>query len=269
MTAPHDRPRGLRETQEWLAGCVLEAAQLEIAAAHDVLHIPPGGDLTRRLHAYADGYPARIREALVESFPAVTHLIGEQQTTELTRRYVAAFPPRSFNLNHAGSALVDFLRTDLTAESFPFLPDLAMLEWRVLRAFHAQELPPLDPAALAGWDDDAWQSAWLRFQPAVAVVSSPWPLRDLHAARETPLADIDIDLRVGPDHVLVRRHGLLVHTDAVDAVEARALQGLLGGTTLGNVMEQLADTDHDPAAVSAWFGRWMQLGMIVHVERSR
>lgn len=266
MTAPPNHPRGLRETQQWLARCVLDATRLDAAADGDVLVSPPAGNLAARLHAYADGYPARIREALVESFPAVMHLVGQQQAAALTLRYIAAHPPHSFNLNHAGDALIAFLRDDQLATSFPFLPDLAALEWQVRCAFHAHELAPLDPAQLAGWDEDTWASARLRFQPAVAVVSSAWPVRDLHAARETPLDEIDIDLRDRPDHVLVRRHGLTVHCDSIDAAEARALGALLAGETLGDVMQQLADAEQHPDAIGAWFGKWMQLGLIVGVS---
>ena len=217
------------------------------------------------MHAYADGYPARIREALAEAFPAVMHLIGPQPATALTARYIAAHPPQSFNLNHAGNALIDFLRSDELTASFPFLPDLAELESRMIGAFHAEELAPLDAALLAEWDDEMWSAARLRFQPAVAVVTSPWPVRDLHAARETPLDEIDIELRDRPNHVLVRRHGLAVHCDPIDPVEAGALAALLRGETLGDVMQQLADGENDADAVGAWFGRWMQLGLIVGV----
>jgi hypothetical protein len=265
MTAPSDHRHGLRETQEWLARRILDGGQLG-SAADGVLITPPDGNLAARLHAYADGYPARLREALSDTFPAVMHLIGEQQAIALTSRYIAAHPPRSFNLNHAGNALVDFLRDDDLTATLPFLPDLAALEWRMARAFHAEELPPLDPAQLAEWDPESWPSAVLRFQPAVAVVSSPWPLRALHAARDTPLEEIDLDLRDRPDDVLVRRHGLAVHCDGIEAAQAQALARLLAGETLGAVMQQLADRDHDPEAVGGWFSRWMQVGLIVEAR---
>jgi hypothetical protein len=266
MPLPHERPRRLRDLQEWLAGRIVDPLRLDAGPASDVLDDPPQGDLGIRLRVYADGYPARIRESLIESFPAVTHLIGERQTTELTARYLRSRPPLSFNLNHIGSQLAAFLRADPLTTSFPFLPDLATLEWHVMRAFHAAQLPPLDPTAFADWGNDDWETAGLRFQPAVAVVRSLWPLRDLHAAREIPVAQIDIDLVDRPENVLVRRHDLLVHCDAIDAREATALQALLSGATLGHVLAHLADCAGDPATVGAWFTRWMQLGLIVGVD---
>lgn len=267
MNAPHSHPRGLRETQEWLSRCILDEARLTAAAADAVLTSPPSGDLAARLHAYADGYPARIHEALGETFPAVLHLIGHQAAMEMTRRYLAACPPRTFNLNHAGDALVAFLRADVLTSRFPFLPDLALFELQMIRAFHAEQMPVLDPATLAGLDQEAWAAAILRFQPAVAVISSPWPVRDLHAARETPLDEIDIDLRDRPDHVLIRREGLAVHCDGLDVAEAQALAALVRGESLAAVLEQLADSAHDSSAISTWFARWMQLGLIIAVER--
>lgn len=267
MTVPPSHPRGLRETQEWLSRCILDEARLTAAPVDAVLAPPPSGDLAARLHAYADGYPARIHEALEETYPAVLHLIGHQTALELTRRYLAAHPPHSFNLNRAGDELVDFLRADVLTRSFPFLPDLALFELQMTQAFHAEQMPPLDPATLAELDEEAWGSAVLCFQPAVAVISSPWPLRELHATHETPLDEIDIDLRDRPDHVLIRRDGLAVHCDSLDLVEAPALAALVRGERLGAVMERLAASEHDPSAISTWFARWMQLGLITAVER--
>lgn len=267
MIAPHDHPRGLREIQAWLAGCIVDPSRLDSAGPAAVLGVPPSGDLAARLHAYADGYPARIHESLTEGFPAVMHLVGTGQAFALTQRYIVAHPPRSFNLNHAGSGLVEFLRQDALTASLPFLPDLAWLEWLLLRAFHAEEQAPLDPARIAQWDDGAWASARIRFQPAVAVISSEWPLRDLHDARATPLEEIDIEVRDRPDHVLIRRRGVAVHRDGINATEARVLRALLAGQTLGAVMQSLADHQQDADAIGGWFARWMQQGLIVDIGR--
>jgi len=225
------------------------------------LCVPHPSRVADRLDVYRGGYPARVHDALVEAYPAVAHFTGDAAFAALAQRYSAAAVLTSYNLNDAGAALPAFLRTDPLSAAQSFLPDLAALEWRVVQAFHAEERPPLDPRAL-GWSADEWARAVLSFQPAIAVVSSEWPLLDLWAARDTPRDQIEIDLSDRPDHVIVRRVDLTVRCESVAAEEARVLRRLLDGSCLGDAVEQLDTEGHDPADVSIWFARWAGAGMI-------
>src|SRR5690606_28684354 len=116
-----------------------------------------------------------------------------------------------YNLNDAGAPLADFLRRDPLAIDRPFLVDLAALEWKVARAFHAADGDGLDPRSL-GWSLDDWAGAVLQFQPSVALCTSDWPLLELwsgevHAPQ--PLSDTE--------HLVVRRAGLVVRCEVVSA----------------------------------------------------
>jgi hypothetical protein len=245
-----------------MASLIVHPERCEYEAPDLVFADLPHGTAAERLHVYAGGYPARVQEALVETFPAVAHLIGDGAVTDLTRRFVGAFALRSYNLNDAGVELPAFLRRDELSSQLPFLPDLAELEWNIACAFHAHDDTPLDPSALAEWSLDDWEHAVLRFQPSVALVCSPWPVRDLWKARETPISDIDLDLRNRPDRVLVYRSGLGGRCESIGIDEAAALAALLDGRKLAELTELLAEQGHDPASVSAWFTRWMNLGIV-------
>jgi hypothetical protein len=257
------RPRALRELQRWFAAGIIDPALLARAESELVLQVPPGADIVQRMRVHADGYPARVGEALAESFPAVVHLLGKRRAQALTRRYLAASPPRTYNLNEIGARLPKFLIQDPLAAELPFLADLAELEWRVVRAFHAAQRQPLKPARPAALSAEQWSRARLRFQRGVAVVRSEWPIADLRAARDTPVEAIDIGVRERPQNVLVRRAGFEVACDLVGDGEAAALTDLLTGHPLGRVMERLASAEHEPDAVRAWFARWMSRGLIV------
>lgn len=223
---------------------------------------PRAGSVAERLRVYADGYPARVQEALAETFPAVAHVIGRSALASLTARYIRAVPLHSYNLSETGAALPAFLQQDLLSSHLPFLPDLARLEWRITEAFHAHEEPRLDPTPLAAWTLVDWERAVLRFQPAVALVRSQWPIRELWEARHTPVEEIDIDLRDRPDQVLVHRQGLDVTCESLGADEATALGALLEGHTLGAVHQMPTLRGCDAAAAYTWFARWAGLGLI-------
>jgi len=262
------RPQSLRELQEWLAARIAgseDSTGRRSAAAAVVLALPPGVDPAERLGVYAGGYPARILDSLRESFPAVAHVVGPAAFSALAVRYVAACPPRSYNLNEAGAQLPVFLEGDELSRQLEFLPGLAMLEWAVVRAFHACDLPPFDLSALAGWTDDDWTAAVIAFQPSVQIVRSRWPILAVWEARDTPVEEIDLDLTSGPQAVRVRRAGFDVRCESIAEGEAAAIESLAQGGCLGEVITELAARGADADAVGEWFGRWVQLGMIAHL----
>src|SRR5262249_52105235 len=152
----------LREVQRGMGARIVDAQRLSTAA-------PEAAEaenwLAERLGVYAGGYPVRVQEALAETYPAVAHLVGDGAFAGLVRRFVAAVPLCSYNLNDAGVELPAFLRHDRLSVGLPFLPDLARLEWQLACAFHAHEQTPLDPSAVAAWSLDQWQQAVVRFQP--------------------------------------------------------------------------------------------------------
>jgi hypothetical protein len=277
----------LETIQGWMAACVspltpADAAEAAAARLEASLRLPVAADPEVRLGVYVNGFPARIREALAETFPAVAHVVGPRAFTALGERYVAAVPLRSWNLNDAGDGLPRFLASDELSSRFAFLPDLAELERQVSRAFHAREAAPLDPAPLAAWPLERWERAAFRFQPSVCVVRSPWPIHDIWEARDTELAEIYIDLRDRPQNVLVHRTGLTVRCKTVADGEALALEELLAGRPLGRALEKLAAfpltlspstslrtglSKGEPAeAVFEWFAGWMRLGLITTVS---
>lgn len=264
MKPPADGAPRLRFLQRWMASLILDASARndEPAAVQKLVLAPLRGTRAERLSVYRDGYPARLREALEETYPAVSHVVGHASFADLTDRYVGATGPTSYDLCATGAGLPEFLRGDALAESLPFLPDLAALEWRIARAFHATEEPPFDSRSLAGWPLDRWEHTVVRFQPSVSLVSSPWPILDVWAARARPREDVSIDLRDRAERVLVRRAGLDVRCERLGEDDARVLRALLDARPLGEVAEGLAAEGVDPSSVAACFARLARLGLV-------
>jgi hypothetical protein len=256
MQSPLPEVPSLRQLQAAMAAQILPSPDgpADVGALVAWLALPDGVDATDRLHVYSGGYPERIREALAETYPALARLIGPAAFASLAERYAAHVPLTSYNLNDAGAQLGGFLRRDPLANERPWLVDLAGLEWCVAHAFHAREGDPLDPRTLT-WSVEEWAAAVLRFQPSVALVTSPWPLLDLWSANNATA----IEAQDEQEHIIIRRVGLIVRCEAVSAEEAGVLQRLLDGRSLGDCIDQL---DEDPSHVLAWFSRWSSAGML-------
>jgi hypothetical protein len=225
----------------------------------------PAGEIAERLEVHRCGYPARVETALADTYPAIAHLVGEAAFHRLAERH-ARVRAALLQPERRGRRLPSFLRDDPLAEELPFLPDLATLESRIASAFHAFERPPFAPERVAGWSLEELASARLTFQPSLAIVRSSWPVVVLWEARETPVAEIDIDLRDRPEIALVHRRGFDVACTGIDALEADCLEALAAGESLGAVAAGLAGRA-DGEAVAAWFARWSSLGLVTDCAR--
>jgi len=253
------------ELQQSLATLVLDGC--DVGLAHRVA-VPPGVDVSTRLGVYSGGYPARLREALLEAFPAVAKILGDGSLASMVARYRPQVPTGWCNLNYVGRALPNFLLSDRLAEELPFLPDLARLEWCVVECFHARVGEPFDLATTASWELEDWATVRIAFQPGVALVSSPWPVHELRAARERERSEIDVDLVGRPQSVWVYRQGFEVVTELLGEVEASIAQGLLEGRTLGDVMHQLEAEGADAGSVLDLFARFATLGLVAACHRA-
>lgn len=263
---------GLAALQRWLAAQILAPDGPPAQALDELITRPPAGDLVQRLALYRDCYPARIESALTDTYPALIHLIGAGACHALAHRYARflaeAPPPHSYNLNDAGDRLPSFLVGDALAADLPFLPDLARLEWAVAVAFHTREREPFDTRTLASWSFDDFACTRLRFQASLAVVRSAWPIVELWEARETPVAEIDLDLRDCPQVALVHRRGLDVVCRVAEPLEADCLERLCLGQLLGDVAAFLEGCGAE-GAMAGWFAAWSTAGLIVDCVRAQ
>jgi hypothetical protein len=137
------------------------------------------------------------------------------------------------------------------------------LEWAVDRCFHADLLPPFESSACSGWSLDDWAGAKVGFQPGLALVCAPWPLRELRETTRCERSEIDVDVVDRHDQVLVYRRDFDVVVESIGIGEADALRSLQTGALLGEVTEKLAASGAEPESVVGHFGRWASLGLVV------
>ena len=84
-----------------------------------------------RMALYARFVAAHPRSMLEKNFPLTRNVLGEETWARLSRAYVAAHPPRSFEINQAASDFPSYLaeRVDVDGGVPAFVPALARFEW--------------------------------------------------------------------------------------------------------------------------------------------
>ncbi len=230
------------------------------------IRVPAGADPAARIAAYTQGYPARVTEALRESYPALANILGDGSLAGLSDRYRGVLPDEPLNLNDVGADLPHFLQTDRLTEQLAFLPELAELEWAITRSFHAAAGDRFDPIDCKRWSIDDWQRAQIRFQPGLALLRSHWPLRALHATRNQDRDEIDVDLEQGGECVVIFRRGFEVVVEAVEVREADAIEAFRGEATLAEVSERLARDGALNGDVVELFQGWVSANLIASVH---
>lgn len=212
--------------------------------------LPPGvtatnpAEAARRFAVYRNNVAVSLAQALARRFPVIQRLVGKDFFAALARAYLAADPPRSPVLAEWGQGFAAFLAGFAPLADWPFMPDVARIEWARGRAFHAADALPLDPAVLANADPGRLR---LRLHPSVIVLRLDHPAVSIWT-RNQPQAQ-PLPLPAGPEIALIlRQPSFAVPVEAITPGDAALIGALLDGATLSDAAQAGLDADpgHDP-----------------------
>lgn len=255
----------LSQTQSWFKARVRprEKEQGRPDSAQTLLNPQGGVPGEERIRVYAEGYPARIHETLKEVYESVHQVLGDGNFCELAQAYAFRYPTGNYNLNYAGRHLAEFLEKSPHLKTFPFLSDLARLEWQIWRAFHAFDEPPLKPDEIQNLAPKDWENTLLKFQPSVSLIRSDWPILDIWLEREKKSEEVRREIIRRTERILIGRREVQVRCELLDEYQSLLLEDLLAGKTLGEACGHLAEAAGDELPpVTEWFQRWIRDGLI-------
>jgi putative DNA-binding protein len=217
-----------------------------------------------RLDIYANMYFYRIRDCLKEDFVAVCAVVGDDNFHNLITDYLLVHPPTHFSLRYAGQHLPTFLLGHSLSTRWPYLPDLAKLEWAILEAFDAADAPPLQPAALAEVPQDRWPELRLQLTPSLQLFDLAFAVHNVWRAAQDGKSISE------PRHqetsVRVWRQDLRVFHHAMDAVERDALRAVAADACFADVCERIVARDREAADAEralALLGEWLGDGLLI------
>jgi hypothetical protein len=179
-----------------------------------------------RVDIYAEMYFYRLLDCLAEDFRCVRSVVGETRFHNLITDYLLAHPSTHPSLRFAGRHLPTLLETHPVSTDWPFLAELARLEWALLDAFDAADRVPLAAGALERVAPSAWPALRFALAPSVRLLDLRWAVHDVwaHVERGAPAPT--------PRHaaitLLVWRRDLRVFHRPIDAAERLALERVRG-----------------------------------------
>ena len=204
--------------------------------------------LDEALGIYRNNWRHNLREALAGAYPVLVQVVGAEFFRLLALRFIEEHPSTSGNLHDYGADLPAFVARFAPAQSLPYLPDLAALEWACHRAYFAEDEKPLDLQALAQRVEqtaertaaenpsaEVLEQITFALHPACALLASDWPIDAIwHAHQPGAPADFRIDLGDGPCRVLVNRRQGEATVSPLAEDEFRWLREIRAGATLGD-----------------------------------
>ncbi|MBS0193588.1 MAG: putative DNA-binding domain-containing protein [Proteobacteria bacterium] len=219
----------------------LESLQRDFAAAlHDRTCTPtllpslldPDGRAAERVALYRGNLVTAWRKALASAYPVLRAIVGTEFFDALAHVYGHAHPSVSGDLNHFGEHMPAFLADFAPAQSLPYLPEVAALEWLAHRAHYAADAISVSRNTIAALTPDALLDACFAVHPACTWLDSRFPLATIWRAHQLDADDVLPDQPSAGEIALVVRPYWRVDVVAAQPAEIAALAVLRRGEPL-------------------------------------
>lgn len=125
---------------------------------------------------------ANASRALRISFPTVAAMLGESAFDALVARFALQCPHTQSDWGQWGAALPAWLADQAALASWPYLPDVAQLDWLIHTSERSRDSKP-------DLGMDASTSRFLRLADDVRVMSSAYPIHAIWWAHHGPVAE--------------------------------------------------------------------------------
>ena len=182
-------------------------------------------------------------DALRTAYPAVAAAVGETYFDALAVEFIQHSPPASPVLQEYSPEFPDFLEHFPPLADWPWLGDVARIDWARREAYHAADAEALSADQLQAWPVEALLQASLHLHPSLRTLTSTYPAWSLWHCQQSP-GDGLVEDRWSAESLQVWRIDGDVHLRLLGAGEAALRRGLVDGWSLGDALQ--AAHDHDP-----------------------
>lgn len=185
----------------------------------------------QRFQVYRNNTFITLTEALAATYPAIVRLVDRRFFNFAAAQFIQGNLPHRPCLFEYGGGFADFLAGFAPVADYPFLPDVARLEWAVNTAWNAPTRSPLGFDALARAAMD--QGETLRLSLDALYLSSDW---NSDAIRQANCGETETDtLPVRqPVRLQIRRGEAGVMVERLDPATWSLRHHLARGESLGH-----------------------------------
>lgn len=215
------------------------------------------------LAVYHNAYRAQLIDCLAETYARTHSWLGGEAFLAAMRHHIERTPPRDWTLGTYGDG---FTRT--LASLYPDDPEvaeLALLEWRLSRAFESGDADALPPTAISGID---WDEAQLAFVPSVNMMPVLTNAGAIWSALVTGDVPPAAALLPEPSVMLVWRQEFTPCFRTIDMIEQAAIERAMAGVGFADLCQTMVETYGEGvglALAGQMLGRWFSDELILQV----
>lgn len=249
---PAPPPRAAFAWQQDFSDALFDSAR-EPAIAAQITH-------AQRFALYRGNLTATWEKTLSAAYPVIRQLVGDEFFGALTRAYGMAHPSDNADLNQFGATFAAFLDDFEHVADYPYLPDMALVEWELHRAHYAPDAGALDAAALGELTPEEFENARFPLHPACVLLASPWAVVPLWLAHQDGSGvDFPSDM-AEPSYGVIVRPCWKSSLALLDAATHAAVLALGSGATMGEALDAAIDVD-EGFDVEEKLMQWIELGI--------
>ena len=217
-----------------------------------------------RLKIYSDAYQSRLVEALASNYPILQTYLGDEHFEELSHAYINKYPSHFRSIRWFGDQLEHFLMEHPDYHTFPYLAELAKLEWTMTLTFDAADSCLVEIEDMMNLSPESWVDMRLIAHPSTRLVNFSWNVVQIwQDSSQKP------EKNQTPTSWIFWRKDLVNQYCSLPIDEAFALDAMLKGMTFGEICEGLCQwIDEQKAAerAASLLKGWISSGLIAEVK---
>lgn len=202
-----------------------------------------GASLSERMAIYRNNVLKSLTDVIIDVFPTVEKLTGDDFARGMARKFVKAHPPEKGNLNDYGATYPDFIDNFEPAKKLAYLPDVARMDWACHAADYAADDETLNPEALKTVKEEDFDHLIFQFRDSVSLLESPYPLVEIREFCQNDDPDQTLNIDQGGSKLLIYRPELKVTIVKLGSTDYNFLRLIQKGTPLTESAETISFLD--------------------------
>ncbi len=137
-----------------------------------------------RVDVYRNNVMVGLIDAVAANYPVIQALLGDEFFRQVARDFVSEHKPSSPVLLAYGNGFAEFLQQHHALRDYPYLHDVALLEWAWHQAYHGENRLSAGIDLLADVEEDQLDRLVLEMHPTLQTIHSDWPIVSIWEAHQ-------------------------------------------------------------------------------------
>jgi len=211
-------------------------------------------DASDRLEIYRTNVRSLHVSVLMSVYPVCEKILGSDYFKQIAVKYFKQNPSRSVDLNEYGELFADFLqqlsqqRPELT--DYPYLADLAQLEWQIQKVYFAADNVKLDVLEFQKTYANNPGEIKFSLQEGMSILESEFPIAELWEVHQADSETFVSDMVNQHEYLCVFRNEYQVSIKKINVDMFRLISLMKNEKKLSEIADAYVDSQRLNAALA-------------------